>query len=246
LYAADVFAQLGITEERAEQAVGGVLSNGLMNPGLPSAAFNAMPPSTRAAVATAGLAWLRSYTATPQFQKMYAALRDSHKPAPPSYKMTPEEELKADAPKPPSDDDLKKMMATLSPEQRKQVEETMKRVAAQLAEMDTPANRKMRLDAIKAQRAQDQQQYEQSIAEWQKKYPADPKPLIVERLRAFMTLSADVDFTAATSASGDRRVFANPQYERKPESWKLCYRAGKEATQAARSGVQEWLKTLGG
>ena len=41
-------------------------------------------------------------------------------------------------------------------------------------------------------------------------------------------------------------VSENPAYERKPGQWKMCYRAGKEATAAARAAVQAWLKELGG
>jgi hypothetical protein len=245
VYAADVLSQIGVPQERAESAVGSILSYGLMNPGLPSTAFKAMPPSTRASVATAGIAWLRTYTASANFQKMYATLRENNKPSPPSYKLTPEEQVEADAPKPASDEDVKKMEAMLSPEQRKQFEEKMKQIAEQLAKMNTPENRKLQLDAIKAQRAQEQKEYEQSVADWQKKFPIDPKPLIVERLKAFMALSADVDFAAATATADGGITFVKPEYEGKPESWKLCYRAGKEATSAARAGVEGWLKALG-
>jgi len=246
VYAADVLSQLGITQARAEDAVGAVLNYGLANPGLPSAAFKAMSPSTRAGVATAGVAWVRSYISSAEFRKMYAQLREGRKPSPPEYKTTPEEELKAQAPKTASDADMQKMLATLSPEQRKEVEATMKRVAAQLAAMDTPENRNLRLDAIKSEREQRQKRYEEEVVNWQKALPVDPKPLIIERLKAFLALSADVDFGAATTSSGGRVAFVKPEYERKPESWKLCFRAGKEATMAARAGVEAWLKTLAG
>jgi hypothetical protein len=39
-------------------------------------------------------------------------------------------------------------------------------------------------------------------------------------------------------------VFVNNDYERKPPEWKLCFRAGKEATAAARVFASDWLAEL--
>ena len=43
-----------------------------------------------------------------------------------------------------------------------------------------------------------------------------------------------------------RQAFENAAYEQKPSQWKMCFRAGKEATGAARATAQAWLKELGG
>ena len=39
-------------------------------------------------------------------------------------------------------------------------------------------------------------------------------------------------------------LFVNPAYQAKSAQWKTCYRAGKQATTAARAAVQAWLKEL--
>lgn len=73
-----------------------------------------------------------------------------------------------------------------------------------------------------------------------KKLPADPAELIKKRLEKFMEISATVDFEAALNGS----QFANPEYEKKSDAWKMCYRAGKAVITAAREEVATWLKEL--
>ena len=68
------------------------------------------------------------------------------------------------------------------------------------------------------------------------------------RLREFLAESATVDFTAKTALSKEKKkqTFVNPEYELKPLQWKMMYRAGKPAVDAARAAAQDWLKALGG
>jgi hypothetical protein len=55
-----------------------------------------------------------------------------------------------------------------------------------------------------------------------------------------MEISATVDFEAKLEGS----MFANPEYEKKSDQWKQCYRAGKAVITAAREEVTAWLKEL--
>jgi hypothetical protein len=73
-----------------------------------------------------------------------------------------------------------------------------------------------------------------------KKLPEDPNELIKKRLTKFMEISATVDFDAKLEGS----MFANPDYEKKSDQWKQCYRAGKAVITAAREEVTAWLKEL--
>ena len=68
------------------------------------------------------------------------------------------------------------------------------------------------------------------------------------RLREFLAESATVDFTAKTALSKEKRkqTFVNPDYELKSSQWKMMYRAGRPAVDAARAAAQDWLKALGG
>ena len=143
-------------------------------------------------------------------------------------------------------EDSKKALAALPAAQRAQIEEAMKAAQAIIAQQNTPEMRKIRLDGIKAERAERTKQYEQELATWKRDYPESAAPVIAKRLREFLAASADVDFSAKLVSREGRMVFENAAYEQKPSQWKMCYRAGKEATGAARAAVQAWLKELGG
>src|SRR5687767_11837843 len=93
-FAADVLSLLGITPQAAKQAVDSVINSGVHNPGLPAGAFKLMPAAARAEAVAAGVAWLKTYTASPEFTQKYAAIRETHKPPAPEFPGTPEEEIK--------------------------------------------------------------------------------------------------------------------------------------------------------
>ena len=244
---ADIFAQLGIPMASAEQAAITIISNGIHNPGLPSASFKLLPPAVRAQLATAGVEWLKTYTKSAAFKARYDTLRETHKPQPPQFEGTPEEELKrADDERRQQAEESKRAIAALPEDQRRALEQTLAASAAALAKMDTPDQRKLRLDEIRAARAERTREYEQAVAGWQREYPDNPAPAIARRLREFLAVSADVDFAAVVKPAedGSRTRFENPAYEAKSSPWKLCFRAGREATSAARAAVTGWLKEL--
>ncbi|HEX6462959.1 MAG TPA: hypothetical protein VFZ98_00845 [Vicinamibacterales bacterium] len=246
-FAADVLSQIGITAAVAKEAVASVINSGIINPGLPSQAFKLLSPAQRADAATAGVAWLKAYTATPEFTQQYARLRNNHKPEAPKFEGTSEDELKkADADRAQQSEESKKALASLPPDQRKQIEEAMKQAQETLAQADTPEMRKTRLDEITARRAQETKDYEQALAAWQRDYPESPTDAIAKRLREFLIATADVDFNAKLKPVDGRMLFENSVYQNKAQPWKLCFRAGKEATTAARATVQAWLKEIGG
>ncbi len=246
-HAADVLSQLGITLQAAREAVGSIINAGVYNPGLPAAAFKLLPATARAEAATAGVAWLKSYTTTAEFKQQWAKIRETHKPDPPEFTGTPEEEVaKADEEQKQQAEESKKAVAALPAAQRAQIEEAMKAAQAMTAQLNTPEMRKMRLDGIRMARAERTKQYEQELANWKRDYPESAGPMIARRLREFLAASADVDFAAKLVSKDGKQVFENQGYEQKSGQWKMCYRAGKEATGAARAAVQAWLKELGG
>lgn len=245
-YAADVLSQLGITPPAAKQAINSVLNSGVYNPGLPAGAFKLMPAAARTEAVAAGVAWLKAYTASAEFEQQYAQIRENQKPAAPEFAGTPEEEIKkADEEQKQQADDSMKALAALPADQRAQIEAAMKAAQAATAQINTPEMRKMRLDAIKAERASRTRQYEQELASWRRNYPESAGPVIAKRLREFLAVSADVDFAAKLTPKNGKMVFENPAYEQKPGQWKMCFRAGQDATAAARAAAQAWLKELG-
>ena len=158
---------------------------------------------------------------------------------------TPEDELKRQSDEQKlAAEESKRAIASLPPDQRKALEDALKKTTEMIVAMDTPEQKQLRLEAIKAMRSERTQQYQQELANWQREYPDDPKPIIARRLREFLALSADVDFAAELRSDGGRMLFVNPAYQAKSAQWKMCFRAGKEATTAARAAVQAWLQEL--
>lgn len=244
-HAADVLSLLGITPQAAKQAVHSVINSGVYNPGLPAGAFKLMPAGARTEAVAAGVAWLKAYTASAEFKQQYAEIREVHKPAPPEFAGTPENEVKkADEEQKQAAEESKKALSALPADQRAQIEEAMKAAQSAAAQMNTPETRKMRLDAIKAERAGRTKQYDQELATWTRDYPESAAPVIAKRLREFLAVSADVDFGAKLTSKNGKMVFENESYEQKPGQWKMCFRAGKDATAAARTAAQAWLKEL--
>ena len=173
-YAQDVLSLLGITPQAAKQAVDSVINAGVYNPGLPAGAFKLMPAAARAEAVAAGVAWLKTYTASAEFKQKYAEIREARKPGAPEFEGTPEEEIKrADDEQKQAAEESKKALSALPADQRAQIEEAMKAAQAAAAQMNTPEMRKMRLDAIKADRANRTKQYEQETGDLEARLPGE-------------------------------------------------------------------------
>ncbi|MBK9508116.1 MAG: hypothetical protein IPO04_00970 [Cytophagaceae bacterium] len=69
----------------------------------------------------------------------------------------------------------------------------------------------------------------------------NPDVLLKEKLEEFLHRSADIDFSAKLKEQYGHKVFVNPGFESKDSFWKLCFRAGKPAMEAARAIAIEWL-----
>jgi hypothetical protein len=90
-----------------------------------------------------------------------------------------------------------------------------------------------------------QQQSEQAAyKEKQARYPEKPTALLKAALQRFLSETAEVDFAAKLVDIGGHQVFSEDRYEAKPDAWKRAFRAGREATGAAREAAQAWLAEL--
>lgn len=76
---------------------------------------------------------------------------------------------------------------------------------------------------------------------WNKMYPANASDAVKARLQEYLALAATVDFSAATTGSGKKRVFANAVHEKKSLKWKAIYRAGKEVNDIVTAFAKQWL-----
>lgn len=242
----DILSRLGINQNTAQDNVLYAYANGNVNYYLAAKSFKAAASSERVDLVKSLLGWVKTYTASPTFQKAYAALREQRKPSPPVIENYDEvmKKQRADAKK--QQEESMKGLQNLPPETRKQVEDAIKQSMAIQKEMDSnPEYQKMQKEGFLQQQEDKKVQYQESMKRWEEDFPADSRVLVAKRLKSFLDLSADVNFDAKLAPRYGKNVFVDARYEQKPSEWKLCYRAGKEATGAAREFASSWLKELG-
>lgn len=245
----DVFAKLGSTEAEARNQISEAFLGGSVSPQGTAAVFKTALAEGRVAMVTAVIGFARTYTGSADFARRYASYREQQKPEPPEPPKTggqmqdaqrqAMEEAIANATK----------MAKEMPAMKADMDKMIAELKAQLAEMGKDKETAAMMDQMLKEAGTAQAaEYKKEVAAWEKAYPVDPKPLIVSRLKAFLDLSATVDFTAKTTFNprDKKDHFVNPAYEQKDGQWKMMYRAGKPAVDAARAAAQDWLKAIGG
>jgi hypothetical protein len=242
----EIPAKLGLNLNTAKEAVLESLIGGSVYNDAAMRAFKALAPSARAAIVRGGLAAIKEYVGAAEFKAAYAKFRDNEKPNPPEARPSADEawkKQKADFEK--QIVEMKKNLAGFDAETRKSMEAAIKQMQAQMETMDKDtATRDLMRQMAEAQKVEDKNRYQEQLKTWEENYPADPRVLIQKRIRDFLETSADVDFAAKLIASGSKMRFANEDHEVKPAEWKICFRAGKEATEAARTFARAWLAEL--
>jgi hypothetical protein len=193
--------------------------------------------------------YVKDFTATEDFKKRYNEYRESRKPSPPEKPKTSaelKEETRENYKK--SIEEMKATKSQVPADQQAMFDETIKMLEQQLKDIDNPDNPMFspQMDEY-SKMAYDQQmeQHKNDLAEWEAKYPiSNSKPLIKTWLESFLEQTKDVDFNAQTAIDKNRTLFAKQEYERKNNLWKLCFRGGKETTEAGRKFAQAWLGEL--
>ncbi len=246
--AKDVMKQLGIPEEDARNYIWWSLSgNTFSYPGTQQ--VKKTPVSERAGTVQQICAFAKSYTESDAFRKQYLEQREASKPVPPE-KPEPVEEMRARMKKEmeKSIQETEKAIESMPPEHHEMMRANVEMLKEQAKSYDDPNNpmfSKDMEDMMKQNYEFQMTEHKNRVAEWEKNYPADPKPMVKGWLEEFLDQSKDVDFKA-TLVDGEygKKVFAKREYEMKPANWKLCYRAGKESVDAARGYVKGWLDEL--
>jgi hypothetical protein len=243
--AQDHLATLGISEGRAKEAVfDSFMSDAVSVAGKP-AAFVALAPAARVALVTFALNLARTFVDSDDFKRRYADHRDANGPEP-----LPEEQT-ADSVLAKQRDgfenqvtEMRKMFDQITPEQRATLEAGWKDMRDQLTAMEKGERRKELDGMLKQQRADQVRLRNDALREFEKSYPADHRSLVAMRLRHFLEATSDVAYDAQLVDKDKKKVFANDTFEGKPAEWKMAFRAGKPATDAARNFAQKWLADL--
>ncbi len=243
----DVLAKLSLEPTAAKTSFLDSLASGSVYHYEAAEAFKALPLASRAAIVRAGLGWVKAYAGMAEFKEAYLALREHNKPQPPAARPAADEQTKKmRAELEQNIAEMRKNMAAMDAETKKAMEAAIQEMRAQMERMEKdPQQKEMMRQAVEMSSAEDKERYAAEVKAWEQRYPADPRRLIKKRINEFLAASSGVDYAAKLLPSGDKMIFANDEYERKAPEWKLCFRAGKEASEAARAFATSWLAELG-
>ena len=245
--AQDPLAQLGITEGRAREAVFDSFITDTLSVAGDGKVFTAAPAGARVAIVNFALALARAFAESEDFKRRYADHREANGPDPlPEAPNVDAILAKQRAGFEAQVEQMRKLFDQITPEQRATLEAGWKDMRTQLTDLETGPKRAEFEKAVLQQRVVHEREREIAMKELDAVWPADHRALIANRLRRFLELSKDVAYDAKLVDKGGTKVFADPALESKPKEWKMCFRAGKPATDAARSYAQKWLTDLSG
>jgi hypothetical protein len=238
----------GLHVDRVKPALVDTFTDGII-PGYPNAkAYRAAPVAVRVAFVKEAFSWVKAYTETPAFKADYEKHRANARPEAAQSKGSPDDQYsKMIADQRKQIDEMNKNMKTMSPDMQKAMQEAIRQIEAGIEKTaNDPQIAAQMKQGFAASAANDQENARKEMADYEQRYPADPKVLIARRLQEFLDDSKDVNFDAALvpDGGGGRMRFADPQYESKPERWKVYYRAGREPMEAARTFAAGWLRQI--
>ena len=103
------------------------------------------------------------------------------------------------------------------PDMKKIFEQNLEAANKNLKDAQDPANRtiKMYEKNYEALKTMMQQSYENSIKDWEARYPANHLLFIKVKLQAFLDATKDIDFNAQLKEKSGIKYFVNPDHERK-------------------------------
>jgi flagellar biosynthesis GTPase FlhF len=240
--------RVGIPVDVAKQCVWSSMSGGYLSyPNITKVRTIAI--GQRAAAVREIADFARRYTQTADFRDQYLQYRDGQKPTAPEVPMTSAQRRAKD--KEESQRNIREMENTvrqLPADQRPAMQQAIDMMRQQLREIDNPDNpmytSQMEDYEQQAYRTS-MEEYNTKLAEWEREYPTNPKPLIKKWLTKFLEVSKNVDYGAALKRGEEgKMLFVNADYEAKPPEWKMCYRAGRDVVHAGRTEAQQWLNEL--
>lgn len=243
--AQDYLANLGITAGRAREAVFDSFIGDTISLAGESEVFKKAPATARVATVNFALTLARTFVETDDFSRRYADHREANGPDPLPEEPSVDAILATQrAGFEEQVDQMRKLFDQITPEQRATLEEGWKDMRAQLTDMETGPRRAELEKAIREQHVARVRDREKAVKQLDAVWPTDARALVANRLRRFLSVSSDVAYDARLVDKDGKKVFADAALEARPREWKLCFRAGKPATDAARAFAQKWLGEL--
>jgi len=240
------WTRLGIPESRAVENIRQSFLEGYLYTYGASSAKN-VALGDRASIAVDVLTYTKSYVSSPAFIKAYEEARKAAtpvKPVQPRSKEQIQREKIAELDKTIADGE--QSMKTLPKDLIEPFKEVQQMLKDQKKDYENPDSEMLALLVSSESYiySSANARYQEELEQWQKDYPSDHKIMIKARLESFLQLTADVDYNAALKEEYHKKKFVNSAYEKKPPEWKMAYRAGKPAVDAARTFAKAWLTEL--
>lgn len=243
-----ILQKLQMTDEDAKEYVWSDCSGCYFGHPMPGVLKDS-PLSERPAIVKAVGEFAKLYTRSDDFKRRYLEYREGSKPQPPQPPESMDETRKKQKEQmQKSIQEMEKNRDKMPAGQRPEFDKIIKAMKEQMAEIEkegsvlySAENEQYMKQGYEAE----MQEYKEKLAQWEKEYPKEPDEMIKRWLGEFLKASADVNFNAelSTDESGRKR-FVNPEYEGKSHLWKLCFRSGRETTEAGRKFASAWLKEL--
>jgi len=241
-----IWNQLGISEKTGTENIRKSFIEGYMYT-YGSAAARKIAVGDRVGVANDVMSYAKTYVTTPAFQQAYQEAREQQKPVPPPPAKS-KEQVQAEqiASMEKVIAETEKSMKAMSAEMQESMKDALKSFHEQLEDYKKPDNEilKYMADGEKFTYDAAMKTYEANMATWEKSYPENYKLMVKDRLEKFLTITADVDYNATVHEQYGLKKFDNTAYERKPDEWKMAYRAGKPVVDSAREFANAWLREL--
>ena len=245
LMAAGTLADLGITDGRAREAIFDAFTTGYPVMVGKADVFKGASADTRVLFVKAAATLARAYVESPAFAARYADHREANQPDPlPPAKTADQVLAKQREDFGQQVEGIRAQFGDITQAQRDTLEQGFLEMYERFDKMETDGRKAEIVEALKTTRAQEEAAHVEATREFDKLVPKDPNVIVAARLRAFLDLTKDINF-AARLVERDKQIhFADETFEARPAPWKLCFRAGKEATGAARAFAQHWLQAL--
>jgi hypothetical protein len=241
----DFLKQLGITQQNADQKISNSILGGYIDSyGAKNAKNIAL--GNRKAVTLDLLAYIRKYVSSAAFVKEYSEMRERYKPVEETLQ-TPEQ-MRADniAAYKKSVAQTEENLKKADPSVKQIFEKALEDAKKALKDAEDP-NNKYYVNYTKNYPQLERnfkESHDRSIADWNAKYPKDQLQFVKKRLQEFLNTTNGIDFSAELTEKNGKKVFVNPDYERKDGRWKMAFRAGREVVEPARDFVQKWIDEI--
>lgn len=222
LLAADLFAQLGWEQKAFEDTCFRFVTEPERLPELRvTPAMRVLAVTQRKAAVEAIGARAKAYYGSESFKKRWAEHRARFTGGEDQERQREAAEAQVQGQVDQAMAQMEQMMAMMPPAQQAEMKKAMAKAKAE-----------------KAQKAQKGDRGEGNAP------PKDPNVNLRKALQHYLAVTDGVDYGATLSFQNGRKYFANKAFEAKPAEWKMAFRAGREASEGARTYVRAWLAAL--